>query len=73
LVGAMLGAGLVNYAESYFTVAAPEYWLFVLGGLFVVVTLLFPEGVIGTLARLRLPRARVRDDRAQGALRTENA
>jgi urea transport system permease protein len=80
LVGAMLGAGLVNYTESYFTVAAPEFWLFVLGGLFVVVTLFFPKGIIGTLAGLRLPRAnavegagRVRDEKSRGALRAENA
>ena len=74
LVGALLGAGLVNYAESYFTVAAPELWLFVLGGLFVVVTLFFPGGIVGTLARLRLPLAtRGRNDEAQAALSPENA
>jgi urea transport system permease protein len=74
LVGAILGAGLVNYAESYFTVAAPELWLFVLGGLFVVVTLFFPKGIVGTLAGLRLPRAaRRRNDEPQRALRAENA
>ena len=74
LVGALLGAGVVNYAESYFTVAAPELWLFVLGGLFVVVTLFFPKGIVGTLAGLRLPRApRTGQDESQPALRTENA
>ena len=74
LVGALLGAGLVNYAESYFTVAAPELWLFVLGGLFVVVTLFFPKGIVGTLAGLRLPRApRTGEEESQRALRTENA
>ena len=74
LVGAMLGAGVVNYAESYFTVTAPEYWLFVLGGLFIVMTLFFPKGIIGTLAELHLPRGGgVRDEKAQGALRAENA
>jgi urea transport system permease protein len=74
LVGALLGAGLVNYAESYFTVAAPELWLFVLGGLFVVVTLFFPKGIVGTLAGLRLGRApRTSEDEAQRPLRTENA
>jgi urea transport system permease protein len=26
-----------------------EYWLFVLGGLFVLVTLFLPKGVVGTL------------------------
>ena len=75
LVGAMLGAGLVNYAESYFTVAAPELWLFVLGGLFVIVTLFLPKGIVGTLAGLCLPRASpTRNEEPQRAtLRTENA
>jgi urea transport system permease protein len=50
LTGAALGAVLVNYAKTYFTsgVLAP-YWLFVLGGLFIAVTLLMPRGIIGTL------------------------
>ena len=50
LTGAVLGALLVNYAKTYFTsgVLAP-YWLFMLGGLFIAVTLLMPRGIIGTL------------------------
>jgi urea transport system permease protein len=50
LTGAVLGAFLVNYAKTYFTSGflAP-YWLFVLGGMFVTVTLLLPRGIIGTL------------------------
>jgi len=50
LVGALLGAGIVNGAKSWFTVAFPEYWLFFLGALFVVVTLFMPRGVIGLLS-----------------------
>ncbi|GLS19588.1 ABC transporter permease [Labrys miyagiensis] len=52
LVGAALGAVLVNLAKTIFTsgVFAP-YWLFVLGGLFVVVTLFLPKGVIGTIGQ----------------------
>ena len=48
--GALLGAVVVNYAKTAFTsgVLAP-YWLFVLGGLFVAVTLLLPRGIVGTL------------------------
>lgn len=53
LLGPLLGAGLVNLAKSYFTVAFPEYWLFFLGLLFVVVTLYLPEGVVGLWSRLR--------------------
>jgi len=50
LTGAVLGAFLVNYAKTYFTSGflAP-YWLFMLGGLFIGVTLLLPRGIIGTL------------------------
>ncbi len=50
LTGAALGAILVNYAKTYFTsgVLAP-YWLFMLGSLFIGVTLLLPRGIIGSL------------------------
>ena len=50
LAGAALGAIVVNYAKTYFTsgVLAP-YWLFMLGGLFIGVTLLLPRGIVGSL------------------------
>jgi urea transport system permease protein len=50
LTGAALGAVLVNYAKTYFTSGflAP-YWLFMLGGLFIAVTLLLPRGIVGTV------------------------
>jgi urea transport system permease protein len=50
LVGAALGAVLVNYAKTFFTSGflAP-YWLFMLGSLFIGVTLLLPRGIVGTL------------------------
>jgi urea transport system permease protein len=50
LVGAALGAVLVNYAKTIFTTGllAP-YWLFALGGLFVLVTIFLPRGVLGLL------------------------
>jgi urea transport system permease protein len=57
LTGAILGAGLVNGAKSVFTQAFPEYWLYVLGLLFVLVTLFLPQGVMGLLARRRGARA----------------
>jgi urea transport system permease protein len=47
LVGAVVGAFAVNGARSYFTGAAPEIWLFFLGGLFIVVTLFMPRGIVG--------------------------
>ncbi|AZC22331.1 urea ABC transporter permease subunit UrtC [Pseudomonas sessilinigenes] len=51
LIGPLLGAGLVNGMKSWFTVAFPEYWLFFLGVLFIVVTLYLPKGVIGLLKK----------------------
>jgi len=52
LVGAALGAILVSFGKTYFTGALPEYWLFALGALFVIVTLFLPKGIIGTLGEM---------------------
>jgi len=53
LGGALLGAGVVNVAKSWFTVAAPDYWLYFLGILFIVVTLFLPKGIIGISDRFK--------------------
>ena len=50
LTGAALGAVIVNAAKSWFTGALPEYWLFALGGLFVLTTLLLPKGIVGSIS-----------------------
>ena len=57
LFGAVLGAILVNYAKTYFTGAFPEIWLFALGGLFILVTLFAPKGIIGWFQRKQKPSA----------------
>jgi urea transport system permease protein len=49
LVGAALGAVLVNFAKTTLTGALPELWLFALGGLFIGVTLFLPRGIVGTI------------------------
>ncbi len=56
--GALLGAWFVNGAKSWLTAAFPSAWLYVLGGLFVVVTLFLPKGLVGLweLARRALGR-----------------
>ncbi|MBS7698501.1 MULTISPECIES: urea ABC transporter permease subunit UrtC [unclassified Chelatococcus] len=64
LVGAALGAVVVNFAKTWLTGALPEIWLFALGALFVLVTLYMPKGILGLLQKLNRPRA---DDRAAGA------
>ena len=55
LIGPLLGAGLVNGMKSWFTVAFPEYWLFFLGALFILVTLYLPKGVVGLLKKRSQP------------------
>ena len=53
LVGPIVGAFLVNGAKSWLTVAAPEFWLYFLGALFIAVTLFLPRGLMGLRDRLR--------------------
>ncbi|MEG0975396.1 MAG: urea ABC transporter permease subunit UrtC [Comamonas sp.] len=53
LVGPIIGAFAVSGGKSWLTVAAPEYWLYVLGALFIVVTLLMPGGLIRLPAQIR--------------------
>ena len=47
LLGPVLGAAAVNLGKSWFTKAFPEYWLFALGLLFILVTLFLPRGLAG--------------------------
>src|SRR5712672_4166846 len=57
LTGAVIGAVLVNYGKTYFTSGAlAPYWLFLLGSLFVVVTLALPRGVVGTFRHWKTER-----------------
>jgi len=52
LYGALIGAIVVSYAKTRFTAIMPEAWLFGLGGLFVLVTLLLPKGLAGLVMDL---------------------
>jgi len=72
LTGAVLGAFVVNYAKTYFTSGylAP-YWLFMLGGLFIGVTLLLPRGIIGSLKYGLDRRADARSAAAEQGTETE--
>ena len=54
LYGAIVGAFIVNYASTYFTSALPEVWLYALGGLFVLVTLFLPKGVVGLISKIKI-------------------
>ena len=47
LYGAIAGAMLVSWLKTYLTSAFPDAWLYVLGGMFVLVTLFLPHGLVG--------------------------
>jgi urea transport system permease protein len=69
LVGAALGAVVVNYLKTLFTTGwLAAYWLFALGGLFVIVTLAMPKGLIGVWDEWR---QKQRNKTAVAAVQTE--
>jgi urea transport system permease protein len=71
LVGAALGAVVVNYLKTIFTTGwLAAYWLFALGGLFVLVTLAMPKGILGVWDQIR---ARMARPPATGAPAAEGA
>lgn len=49
LVGAILGAVVVNAGKTVFTGLLPSLWLYAEGAMFILVTLLLPRGIIGLL------------------------
>ena len=59
LVGAALGAVLVNLGKTWLTDVLPSAWLFALGLLFILVTILMPKGILGLIDQWRRP-ARVK-------------
>jgi urea transport system permease protein len=52
----------VNYAKTYLTGAFPDAWLYVLGALFILVTLLLPRGIIGRLPARNKAKSNVKTD-----------
>ncbi len=54
LIGPIIGAFFVNGAKSVFTQYMPEYWLFVLGAMFIAVTLFLPAGIVGLFRHPRV-------------------
>ncbi|KQV86368.1 urea ABC transporter permease subunit UrtC [Pelomonas sp. Root1237] len=53
LIGPVLGAFFVNGTKSVFTAWWPEGWLYILGGLFIAVTLFLPQGLMGLAKRFK--------------------
>lgn len=55
LLGAVYGSLLVNFGRTYFSESFPELWLLLIGGLFIGVVMVFPNGLAGIdLGRTRV-------------------
>lgn len=59
LLGAIYGSLLVNYGKTFFSESLPELWLFLLGGLFILVVMAFPNGLAGLDLRRLLDATRL--------------
>jgi urea transport system permease protein len=59
LYGAVLGAFVVNYAKTFFTAWQPESWLFILGSIFVFVTIFMPKGLVGMFNQIKQSKAKL--------------
>jgi len=53
IVGPIIGAISVNALKSWATTAFPDYWLIILGVLFILIVLFMPKGIVGLPAQLR--------------------
>lgn len=53
LIGPILGAVGINALKSWATRAYPDLWLILLGGVFVLVVLFLPKGLVGVPAQIR--------------------
>jgi urea transport system permease protein len=49
LIGAVYGAILVSYGKTYFSEMFPNLWYFLMGGVFILVTRFFPDGLAGAV------------------------
>jgi urea transport system permease protein len=77
IIGPIVGALIVNAGKTIFTGALPDYWLFALGALFVIVTLFMPKGIVGLVSQFRnrsaRPAAATLDRRSAAAEAGEDA
>jgi urea transport system permease protein len=55
LIGAVVGALLVNWGKTVFSESFPQLWLFAMGGLFIAVVLAFPRGLAGVTTDQIIP------------------
>jgi urea transport system permease protein len=60
LVGPIIGSVGVNALKSWATRAYPDLWLIILGGLFVLIVLLMPKGIVGMPGQIQELRKRLK-------------
>ena len=70
LIGPIIGAFAVNGLKSWFTADLPEFWLFALGLLFILVTLFMQKGIVGLVQQFKDRKRAVAPDVATTAATT---
>ena len=65
LIGPIIGAIGINALKSWATRAFPDLWLLILGGLFILVVLFLPGGVVSLPAQLKRLWKKLRARRSQ--------
>ncbi|MBK0398259.1 urea ABC transporter permease subunit UrtC [Limibaculum sp. M0105] len=73
LIGAAVGALTINGLKTVFTSVAPNEWLFALGGIFILVTLFMPRGILGEWDVLKARHAAEKRERIATGLRRMRA
>jgi ABC-type branched-subunit amino acid transport system permease subunit len=53
LVGPIIGAISVNALKSWATTKYPDYWLIILGVLFILIVLFMPKGIVGVPGQIK--------------------
>jgi len=53
LVGAVYGALMVGLAKSLLSEQFANFWMYFMGALFIILTMIFPRGLAGILDRFR--------------------
>ncbi len=53
IVGPIIGAISVNALKSWATTKYPDYWLIILGVLFILIVLFMPKGIVGLPGQIR--------------------
>ncbi len=73
LIGAIIGAGLIEFAHDWLTELAKEHWIFerwiiFFGIIYILVVMFFPRGIVGTLSTLSWKRRKQTSAKKEGKL-----